>query len=174
MNKIHAPLLLLSLIAIGLSNCTIANIESNKSPDFTKKVSRIYLTAKGYASSTYLESMSGHLLNGLKSHGVEGDVYYFNPLSLEKEADVIAEKVKSYRPDVVMSIEQTERRLTSDTSGGSNESGATLDLKLFVPGRENPVWRAFLHVDGSFWGDIAAKDTAKKIVKKLIADGVIE
>lgn len=109
----------------------------------------------------------------LSRYGVESTVHYFDPLSLDTEEDLVND-IKSYDPDVVMSIGQTERRTTAGYYGGSTETGATLDIKMFIPKRSSPVWRGYLKADGSFGVGTASQSSAVKIVEKLRLDGVIK
>lgn len=173
MIKIIQSILTLSLLTILFTSCVTTKIDSNKSSDFNQKVSRIYITARGSDSSKeFMKALTNYLKVELNKHGVESMVYYFDPLSLETEKD-LGDKINNYNPDVVMSIGQTERRSTAGPYGGVTETGATLDIRLFVPNRDNPVWRGSLKADGSFGVGTTSQSSAIKIVEKLKLDGVI-
>jgi len=169
----------LNFFALGFiitlaSSCTTTKIDSNKSPNFNQKVSKIFLTVRGSeGSKEFMKPLTTSLVSELTTHGVECNYYTFDPLSLETDKDLI-EKIKIYNPDVVMTVVQTERRVTSGSMGRA-ETGATLDIRLFIPNQDNPVWRASVKVDGNF--EVAlnpAKQTTAKIIEKLKMDGIID
>lgn len=173
MTKLIKSILTLAILITLFSSCVTTKIDSNKSPDFNQKISKIYITARGSDSSKeFMKSLTNYLKVELNKHGVECTVHYFDPLSLETEKD-LGEKIKNYNPDVVMSIGQTERRSTAGYYGSVTETGATLDIRMFIPNRENPVWRGSLKADGSFGVGTTAQSSAVKIVEKLKLDGVI-
>ncbi len=155
-------------------SCVSTKIESNKSPDFNQKVSKIYIKVQG-SSQKYMKQLIDYILPELKSHGIEAATYYYDPLSLDSEKDIL-EEIKAYNPDVVMSIGQTEKRATSNNYYGTHATvtGATLDIKIFIPGKENPVWRASLKTDSDFGVANASESSAKKIINKLKDDGIIK
>ena len=173
MTKFHLRLFIALVMTLTFQSCISTKIESNKSPDFNQKISKIYITVKG-SSQKYMKQLTGYILSGLKSHGVEAVVYYYDPLSLDTEKDIL-EKIKAYNPDLVMSIGQTEKRATSNYYYGTNTTvtGATLDIKLFIPDKENPVWRASLKTDSDLGVVNASESSAKKIISKMKDDGII-
>lgn len=165
----------LSVAALLTLSCASTKIESNKDSLFTQKVSKIFITVRSSEGSWgfFRPFIYDYLQPELKKQNVETTVHNFSPLSLESDKDVVA-KIVAYQPDVVMSIAQTERRSTAGQYGIS-ETGATIDIKLFLPQKENPVWRASLKVDGNFdfASYAAAKRSATKLIEKLKADGII-
>lgn len=174
MKAIFRNLFVLAIIIAVSSSCTTTKIDSKKSPDFNQKVTKIFLTVRGSEGSKKLmKPLTTSLQAELRNHGVESSNHYFDPLSLETEKDLM-EKIKGYNPDVVMTIVQTERRSTSGQYGNA-ETGATLDIRLFIPNQDNPVWRASLKVDGNFEvaPGSAVKQSTSRIVEKLKMDGII-
>lgn len=151
-----------------LSSCVSTKIQSNKSTEFNEKVHKIFITMRGSdASKAYMKSLMTSLKSELEISNVETSEYFFDPLSLETPKDIEG-KVVAYNPDVVMTIDQTERRTTANQYGwGSSETGATLDIKLFKPNSEKPIWRASLKADGQFGVKTTYQSSAKKIVKSL-------
>lgn len=165
----------LSVAMLLMLSCASTKIESNKDPQFTHKVSKIFITVRSSEGSWgfFRPFIYDYLQPELKKQNVETTVHNFSPLSLESEKDVVA-KIVAYQPDVVMSITQTERRSTTGQYGNS-ETGATIDIKMFLPQKENPVWRASLKVDGNFdfASYVAAKRSTTKLIEKMKADGII-
>jgi hypothetical protein len=163
-------------VLIFTFSCASSKIDSNKSPEFTQKVSKIYITLRVSEGSRnfFRPFIYDYLQPELKKHNVETTVYDFGSLSLESDKDVIG-KINVYNPDVVMSIVQTERRATTGYYG-NGETGATMDIKMFLPGKENPIWRASLKVDGNF--EIASYAASKKatarLIEKLQQDDIID
>ncbi|HMV07937.1 MAG TPA: hypothetical protein PK325_03800 [Cyclobacteriaceae bacterium] len=177
MSKPHSIRIAVSAVLLFLVlGCTSSKIESNKDPQFNQKVSKIFITLRVSEGSWgfFRPFIYDYLQPELKAHKVETIVHNFGPLSLESDKDVVA-KIVDYQPDVVMSIVQTERRSTSGTYGNS-ETGATMDIKMFLPKKENPVWRASFKVDANF--DVASYAAAKratvKLIEKMKADGIID
>ena len=159
--------------ALLVSGCVHTKIESNKSPDFHQPVSKIYVTVKG-SSQKYMKRLSDNMQAALDSAGIQAVTYYYDPLSLDTEKDV-EEKIKAYHPDLVMLIGQTERRAYSGSRSTTNrlETGLTLDIRLFIPDKEKPVWRANLRADSDFGINHASENSAKKIIHQLKEDGMI-
>lgn len=167
-------LVFLSLLMITLlANCVTTNIESDKNPDFTQKVSKIYITVKVTGSSkAYMKAFTKYMLTALKTHDVESEVHFFDPESSERAKDIV-KKIKTYDPDVIMSVQQTESRMASGAHRNGTVTGATLDIKLYLPTKNTHVWSGSLKAEGSLGLASAAQSSAKKIVQKLKSDGMI-
>ena len=173
MTKFYQTIILGVLMITLLGNCVTTNMQSDKSPDFTQKISKIYITVKTTGSSKmYMKAFAKYTLTALKTHNVEAAVHYFDPESSERANDIL-KKIKNYNPDVIMEVEQTESRMASGAHRNGTVTGATLDIKLYLPNKESPVWKGSLKADGSLGLASAAQSSAKKIVQKLKVDGMI-
>jgi hypothetical protein len=72
-----------------------------------------------------------------------------------------------------MIISETEHRTKVGSFGIQTNTGSTLDLKMFTPDRQSPVWRATLTAEGSMGIEEAAKKAAQYFIDKLKTDGII-
>lgn len=173
MIKFYQLFFLVVLLIVLLTNCVTTNIQSDKSSDFTQKISKIYITVKAVGSSKmYMKALTKYTLMELKNHDVEATVHYFDPGSSERANDIL-KKIKNYNPDVIMELQQTEKRMASGAHRKGTETGATLDIKLYLPNKSVSVWSGSLKAEGSLGLASAAQSSAKKIVQKLKSDGVI-
>ncbi|KAB8151519.1 hypothetical protein EZY14_018535 [Kordia sp. TARA_039_SRF] len=170
MKKIF-PFVLLLL----LTSCVSSNIRSNKSPDFNEKIAKLFVLGKVVDNAKFFYgSLATNFVASLKERGIEVKTYYVDPLSLESDED-IAKRIEIYNPNLVMIISQTESRVTTDGFGFKGEvTGGTFDIKIFQPNSKNPVWRANLTADSTLNLKDAAKRANKRLVEKLIEDGLLE
>lgn len=161
-------------LLIILSGCVRTNITSNKSPDFTGKIERLYIMVRGSdGAKSFFNSFNNSLSQSLKSRGIETTYHYFDPLSLESDEDV-AKKINEFGPNLLMMIQQTESRSTMNQNGwGSANTGGTFDIKLLQPDSKSPVWRANLIADASFGLSVSARRSTEKLIEKLILDKLL-
>ncbi len=162
------------ILAIYLQSCITASIVSNKSPDFTNKISKIYVLSRSSpASKAYVISATNLMSQKLNAKGITNTFYYMDELALESEKSIL-KKVEEYKPDVYMIMSETERRTKVGQFGITTNTGCTMDLKMFIPDRETPVWRATLTADGSMGVEEAYEKAALYFMEKLKADGIIQ
>jgi hypothetical protein len=160
-------------LALSLSSCVTASIVSNKNPEFKTKITKMYVMSRcSPASKAFLLETTKMISNSLKSRGVENIFYYMDELALESEKD-ITKKIDDYNPDVYMIISETEHRTKVGSFGIQTNTGSTLDLKMFTPDRQSPVWRATLMADGSMGIEEASQKAAQYFIDKLKTDGII-
>ncbi len=171
MKKIYAIVLFLLL-----TSCVTSKITSNKAPDFNEKITKLFIVIKVTENTKYFfSSFTTSFIASLKERGIEVKTHYLDPLSLESESD-IDEKITLYNPNLTMIINQTESRQTVSVFGfgaTGTTTGGTFDIRIFQPSSKNPVWRANLSVDSSLELETAAKKANKKIIEKLIEDGLL-
>lgn len=99
--------------ALILSGCASANISSSKSPDFTAKLSKLYLvikTANGAKEFSY--SFKTMFLGEMANCGVVSDYRVYDPLALESEKEV-DQKISKFNPQVIILMTQTESKAYS-------------------------------------------------------------
>jgi hypothetical protein len=171
-------LLLLALCPVLLFSCTVTHIDSNKDPNFNKRIGVLHIIVRGtHQSDAFLFAMADYLHDELNKKGIKTTLERANPLSLESEKEML-DRVNKLNPDVLMFINQTEsRRVVSRNPGTmirSETGGATIDVKLFQPSSDKPVWRANCDSDSQTGQAAAGKRSAKKIIEKLIADQLIQ
>jgi len=174
-------LILLALCPILLFSCTVTHIESNKDPNFTKRIGVLHIIVRGsHKSDKYLFTMADYLGDELNKKGIKTTVERANPLSLESDKEMI-ERINKLNPDALMVINQTEVRKTTSRNGyniftneNSTSNGATIDIKLFQPSSDKPVWRANCNSDSQVGQGAGGKKSAQKIIEKLIADQLIQ
>jgi len=166
----------LTLLPFVMLGCTAAKIQSNKDPNFTKKIQVLHIVLRGSASSDVLiYTMGDYLRDELNAKGVKTTVERVNALSLETDKEFL-DRVNKLNPDALLTINQTEvRKAVGGYSYriGSYNTGATFDLKLFQPGSEKPVWRANISIDAQGEGS-GGKKTALKIIEKMTLDELIQ
>jgi len=97
---------------------------------------------------------------------IENEFHIFQELSLQTDKDLINE-INEFNPQVIMVINQTERRITRGRIGG--RPGATFDIKIFQPDYNSISWRASLKVDT--FSDLG--EGTKRALKKLIEKNVV-
>jgi hypothetical protein len=171
--KFYSTSFLFVLLLMILTSCVTANITSNKSPDFTQKVQKIFITGRSSeASKAYLQSVVRYTQTYLKAHKVETEFYYFDQLSLVSDSE-LNDRINQYNPDAVMVINETERRSRQGQFYQTINSGSTCDIKLFLIGKDNPVWRASLVADGNQGVEEASEQASKYLYDKLKTDGII-
>lgn len=160
------------------TSCATSKIASNKAPDFNEKISRLFVTVKGSDSAkAFFERFTTELDTSLDQKGIESKTYYFNPLSLDPEKE-IHENISSYKPNLTMTINQTESRHNVNPYGfslgySSTNTGATFDVQIFQPNSKTPVWRANLTADSQFGLEISARKACEKLIEKLIEDKLL-
>ena len=166
---------LLLITSALVSGCASSRITSNKAPDYSDKLSKVYLLmrcSKGAREFSYTFKTS--LLQALEEKGVQSDYYIVDPLALETEKDIEA-RVEKYAPKALLLITQTESKTHSSYNWGTsgNITGATFDVKIVLPGSGKIVWRASLEASGSHGVDMAVRKTVKTLLDKLAADRLI-
>ncbi|HMI06993.1 MAG TPA: hypothetical protein VK528_05580 [Flavobacterium sp.] len=187
-------LLLIGLLLV-IAGCGIkTHIDSNKSPDFSEKITKLYILVKQSDSSKpFLYPFVTNFETELTAKGIAFEEYYMDPLSLESEED-IQKKIQDYGPNTVMIISQSESRITHSShtnsgfgsgfnngyggfggsSSGRTISGGTFDIKIFKPAGKNPVWRANLSADTPSGIKKAVKKANEIFIEKLISDKLID
>lgn len=159
-----------------LFSCTTTRLNSNKDPDFTRQIGSFHVIIRGsHSSDVYLYSLADYLREDLNKIGVKTTVERPNPLSLESEKEML-DRIARINPEALMVITQTEVRQTVGGYSmiGQKANGATLDIKLFQPNSDKPFWRANCRTDSDWGQGGAGKQSAKKIIEKLIADQLIQ
>ncbi len=178
--------LIIAMFVVAVTGCA-TRISSNKAPDFTEKITKLYVTIKGSeGSSKFVKSFLTNFNAKLNEKGVAVENYYYDPLSLESDEDLQL-KIENYQPNLVMVINQTESRRTINNGfsggypgsggmgwgGSAANTGATFDVKIYRPNSKTPVWRANLKVDGQFGLASTANKITEKLVKKLMDDQLL-
>lgn len=174
-------LTLLALCSVLLFSCTVTHIDSNKDPNFTKRIGVLHIIVRGsHNSDIYLFTMADYLRDELNKKGIKTTVERANPLSLESDKEMM-DRINKLNPDALMVINQTEARRTINrngfnilNNGNTASSGATIDIKLFQPSSDKPVWRANCNSDSQAGQGAGGKKSAQKIIEKLIADQLIQ
>lgn len=169
---------LIILIPFIFSSCVTTNITSNKAADFNEKISKLFITIRGSEKAKpFFNSFIKEVSDNLSQNGIPSKKHYFDPLSLETEKDV-ENKIADFGPNLIMVVNQTESRNTVNVNntgwgGYGTNTGGTFDVRIYKPGRENPVWRASLKADS--WSQLS--ETAKKssilLLEKLTEDGLL-
>lgn len=172
-------ILLLFLAVLLFGSCVSTSIRSNKAPDFNEKITKIYLLMRGSDSANdFFFDFRNELNKYFKVKGIEMKSYAFDPLSLETEQQLM-ERINEYQPQVVMLVNQTEARSTSNAYYGwnlgrySTPTGGTFDVQLRGPNEEKILWRASLNTDGNFGIATTATKAAKQLYQKMEEDGLI-
>jgi len=173
-------LLLPALLPVLLFSCTVTHIDSNKDPNFTKRIGVLHIIVRGsHKSDKYLFTMADYLRDELNKKGIKTTVERANPLSLESDKELM-DRINKLNPDALMVINQTETRSTINRNGynvftnsNTTSDGATIDIKLFQPSSDKPFWRANCNSDSQVGQGAGGKKSAKKIIEKLIADQLI-
>lgn len=161
------------LLFIGLLTGCSAKIKSTKSAEFNQKVTRVLFMLENKSSDKAPGSFFGALTDAftteLKGHTIE---------SMGVSESELAEEIRKYNPDVVMSIVQTRiMKGFSPNGGGEYVGGATFEINMFTPANPgNRVWTANVKVKGNLTAaeKSAAKKMAANLVEKLGEDGIID
>ncbi|MGN7786051.1 hypothetical protein ACTJIJ_16090 [Niabella sp. 22666] len=162
------------IVSLFLIGCVQTQIVSRKADGFTEKISKLYILVRGSDKAhPFFIAFTKSIVDDLSKRNIPSEVYYFDPLSLKTEKDLI-ERINTFNPNMVMHIDQTESRNTSSSYGwGSTNTGGTFDVKIFKPDSERPVWRANLQADASLGLETSAKKASQRLREKLIADGFL-
>ena len=173
---------------------TIVKIDSNKEPDFSGKISKLYILIKQTDNAKpFLYPFITRFETYLTSKNIAFQEYYLEQLSLETDENV-QKRIDAYGPNTVMIVSQDQSRITHSYSnngfagsGGYNSvgfggnagnmrriTGGTFDIKLFIPKSKNPVWRASLRADSPKGIKRAVTEATEKFINKLIADNLLE
>ncbi|MFN3555268.1 MAG: hypothetical protein ACK4VN_04810 [Bacteroidales bacterium] len=166
------------LILFLFSGC-YANIKSRKAPDFNSEITKFYAVLKlGDNIGRFGPRFSRSLQELMLLRGVELEYEILDPLALETEQEVL-NRIRKSNADGVMFITQTASSVTYSSNSISlmkrNATGGTFDVKVFVPGRENPVWRGVLKTGTNGNGDltVVAKRSARRLCNQLAQDRLI-
>jgi hypothetical protein len=162
---------LLPIVLLAFSSCITASINSTKSPEFHQDIKTIFITLKGAPESKhFFHAFKNELHNSFNARNIKCEFHTFDELSLETEEDVM-HKIASFSPQVLMVVNQTERR---SVRGGLNSSpGATFDVKIFQPNSKKLAWRASLETDTFSELSEGAHIAAKRLINQLVLDGMI-
>ena len=174
-------LIFLTLCPILLFSCVVTHIESNKDPNFTKRIGVLHIIVRGiHSSDKYLFTMADYLSDELNKKGIKTTLERVNPLSLESDKEMM-DRINKLNPDALMVINLTESRRTINRNGynvftneNTTSNGATVDIKLFQPSSDKPFWRANCNSDSQVGQGAGGKKSAQKIIEKLIADQLIQ
>jgi len=166
--------LILVFTVILSAGCVTTQVTSNKAPGFTEKIDRLYVMVRGSDSAKpFFTSFTNALSLSLKSKGIETEYYYFDPLSLDSDEDIM-KKVDEFEANILMVINQTESRNVSGQWGLiTTNTGGTFNIRLFEPTSDSPIWRAKLEADASFGLTESAKNASKKLIQKLEVDNLL-
>lgn len=171
MKKLICSIVLLCTMIISMNSCASVDITSVKSPDFNKKIDKVFITMKGAeAWMPFFEIFKTNLQDKLKAKSIQTECYVFAPLSLDSENDLLA-KINAYQPNIVMTINQTE---TSQISMRNATYTGRFDVKMFEPLSDKPIWRANMVVYSQMDLSEGAKTSAEKLVAKLKQDKIID
>jgi len=81
-----------------------------QAPDFTQKIERLYIMVRGAEEAkTFFRSFNSELILSLRERGIEAQYYYFEPLSLDSDEDIL-NNINKFKANIVMMINQTETR----------------------------------------------------------------
>jgi hypothetical protein len=167
--------LILTILSVSASlfSCVSSRVDSNKRSDFTQQEKRIFITGKGTAGAKdYMKWFSKSLLEGLKAKGVDCVFYYYDPLALETDEEVL-KMINDYHPDAVLNIQQSEATVTATGWVGSRQSEAIFVAQMFIPNQKNPVWKAQMGVASDIDLSLAGKQSAKRLIIQLKKDAII-
>jgi hypothetical protein len=103
-------LFLLALCSVLLFSCTVTHIDSNKDPNFNKRIGVLHIIVRGtHKSDAFLFAMADYLNDELNKKGIKTTLERANPLSLESDKEML-DRINKLNPDVLMVINQTESR----------------------------------------------------------------
>ena len=126
--KKFIPLILLLSLSLGCAPKVY--IQTNKAEKFNEKISTLFVLIRLHknAHNKYSENFKAAISEELKTKGIPYEIGILNSLSLGTEYSLTKDKKKE---GGVITIRQ---------QGWSGK----FDIKLFMPGQRDPVWRANL------------------------------
>ena len=142
-------------------------------------MTKVFIMIKGEEQTRpFFDAFTIKFCSAIGRKGVDYRIYKFNNAYPESNNDV-DEKISSYRPNLVMVINQTVASYTETInsigwSSGGAYTGGTFNVKLFQPNVKDPVWDANLEAYASLGLEMSAKKASEKLVKKLIEDQVLK
>lgn len=195
---------LCTALAFLIISCGVKiNIESNKAPDFSEKITKLYILIK---ETDNAKAFMYPFFKGFEAHLAEKNIpfqeYFQDALSLETDEDV-DKKIQEYGPNLIMVISQSQSIITHSSSynsgfnnggfksggfksggfgynsygGGTTGrkiTGGIFDIKLYKPGVKNPVWRGSLKVNGASGIKKAGMKAYDVFIQKLIEDQLLD
>ena len=169
-------------LALALSGCVTAKIESQRDDSFAKEISRVYVHSSfGMEDQELAAEFSIAILHEFSILGITTQTAESDPLALEEqEEEVVAEAIAEFVPTVVLMLKQTERGRSFSPGApgmpGSMSSEAAYDASLYDAETMRRVWRAQVSTSGDAvltTGEGTAKKLAAAIAKRMQEDGLI-
>lgn len=162
------------LLIFCMSSCASAGLLSNKSSEFDKPVSRIYVVMGGNNNAGHLiKSIRYYLHKEFSDNMVVSKFFIPSSLALSNDK-TIKNQIQSFKPDVVLFIDATN---VSRSQGGMYSTSpydyAELELQISKPGETDLLWKGEMSVTGNLFSNAPGKKASKAIRKQLIKDNVI-
>ena len=167
------------ILFLILSSCATVKIESNKSPEFKDKISKLLVIEKGAnEAKVFFKRFNIEFSNALFLNSVERKIIIIEPLSLESEKDFIKKNSNEFNPQYILFINQIEsRKIVNNPFGINNgrsiENGGGFDVMLINPKNEKILWRSNMSADGVTFLREAGKTASEQLLKKMIEDGLL-
>jgi hypothetical protein len=150
-------------------NCMVS-IKSIKDPNFHANVSKVFIYLHGAQDAEkFFNGVGENLSKELQTCHVTSEIHLAGSLSLTSKSE-IKDQIKSFNPDLIMQVIQTEY----STYNGA-KSGAKIEIALFTQDSDKPVWKGALNSSTSGWGGMGIpSQIASKIVSQLVEDGILK
>jgi hypothetical protein len=157
------------IIFLIFINCMVS-LQSVKDPNFNANVSKIFIYLHGaQGANSFFQGIGENLRKGFTDYNITSDTYLDGSLSLTSKSE-LKSKIKSYNPDLIMQIVQTEY----STLNGA-KSGAKMEISLYTPDSDKPVWKGDLSSStGGYGGMGMPSQIASKIISQLAEDGILK
>jgi len=179
-------LVFISFILIFFLGCKPAIIESNVRSGYTKKLDKVYvlMTTTDSNGESFFYKLDPELSSKLTTCSVKNMIHVYKNLGLD-EKKTIANELKEFDPNFILTIQLTSRRFTIFSNGFSHSrpapSGATFELILQEADKEDIVWKAMLETSGSSYytafssgGTLGKPEaTVAEIINCLHKDGLL-
>lgn len=170
MRSLFIGFLLFSIF--GITSCITAKLESRKDPNFNEKLEKVYIIMKGAdQSNKFFNYMRQLLGEEFRKRQIQHDFYVYDKLSLVSDEEIF-KKVDTYDPQVLMTINQTERVTT--VGGYYSAPAAAFDVQIQKKNADQMAWRATLKTQTVSNLSEGAAKSVEKLIRQLEEDGLIE
>lgn len=163
-----------------LSACSTIDLVSKKDPGFYEPISHVVITYKAQEPGDSLGFYFGkQLASLLEKRGASAEVAVFESTALLSDSawtTRVRNQTKQMRLELINTTPMIHVPGRSDSFLDPGYYKGTFDIRLYIGGKSNPVWRSSISVDHS--SDFLSfpntgEKMAKKVFQQLEKDGLI-
>jgi hypothetical protein len=172
--KVFLPILAVLCLLSSLA-CVTSSVTSTKSENMHGPYKRIFVViSNSERAEKFISGFIESVKKEMQVRKTESAFFVSGRISKDTRNE-INKKISDFQPEAVLVINQTTGLIYngSNLGSGTGFNGGDFDLRLFVNGEDNLVWRGKLSAFGEYGISTAVRKASYSLISKFVIDGII-